>query len=36
MNTKLLQDKVITVLQTSHVMMSDNIGIKIVILTEHL
>ena len=35
MNTKPFQDMVITVLQTSHVMMSENMGIKIVILTGH-
>ena len=35
MNTKLFQDKVITALQTSHMMMSENMGIKIVTLTGH-
>lgn len=35
MNTKLFFDMVITVLQTSHVMMSENMGIKIVFLTKH-
>lgn len=35
MNTKVFQDMVITVLQTSHVMMSENMGIKIVTLTGH-
>jgi len=35
MNTKVFQDMVITVLHTSHVMMSENMGIKIVTLTRH-
>jgi len=29
MNTKLFQDKVITVLETSHMMMSENMGMKL-------
>jgi hypothetical protein len=35
MNTKLFQDMVITVLQTSRVMMSEDMGMKIVFLTGH-
>lgn len=35
MNKKVFPDMVITVLQTSHEMMSENMGIKIVSLTGH-